>query len=374
MSSKARAFLECLQISRSRSGPPKTLPVKEIEERLDQICRIQGDDELNRLRDEAREVAAALNMNREFERLNGMVSALLRTRPAQELSSPQARATSRGEPYDPQRLELFNLLFTHLRNTPLPTRRERALSDEEARNFAFFESYFSNYIEGTEFEVSEAYDIVMKKKIPEDRPKDAHDILGTYRIVQNQQEMRTVPQSYDEFLRLLKYRHQTVMEGRPENKPGEFKTEANRAGETHFVTPELVKGTLLHGFGLYHAVEAGLARAIFMMFLVSEVHPFIDGNGRVARIMMNSELASAGHNRIIVPTVMRDDNLTVLRALSRGQKPEPLTKFMDHVQKFSSEIILSSYDEAVAYLTARNAFVEPVEDRLWLPNSNRGDD
>ena len=29
-----------------------------------------------------------------------------------------------------------------------------------------------------------------------------------------------------------------------------------------------------------------------MMFLVSEVHPFVDGNGRIARIMMNAELVA----------------------------------------------------------------------------------
>ena len=31
-----------------------------------------------------------------------------------------------------------------------------------------------------------------------------------------------------------------------------------------------------------------------MMFMMSEVHPFDDGNGRLARLMMNTELVSAG--------------------------------------------------------------------------------
>jgi fido (protein-threonine AMPylation protein) len=35
-----------------------------------------------------------------------------------------------------------------------------------------------------------------------------------------------------------------------------------------------------------------------MMFLISEVHPFADGNGRIARIMMNAELVAAGEERI----------------------------------------------------------------------------
>ena len=34
-----------------------------------------------------------------------------------------------------------------------------------------------------------------------------------------------------------------------------------------------------------------------MMFLVAEVHPFADGNGRVARVMMNAELIAGGQQR-----------------------------------------------------------------------------
>jgi Fic family protein len=41
------------------------------------------------------------------------------------------------------------------------------------------------------------------------------------------------------------------------------------------------------------------------MFLVAEVHPFSDGNGRLSRIMMNPELVAAGEQRIVVPTIYR---------------------------------------------------------------------
>ena len=47
-------------------------------------------------------------------------------------------------------------------------------------DFAFFEAYFSNYMEGTAFEVEEAESIIFEGKIIENRDEDSHDILGTF--------------------------------------------------------------------------------------------------------------------------------------------------------------------------------------------------
>src|SRR5438552_10661177 len=41
------------------------------------------------------------------------------------------------------------------------------------RSKAFFEAYFSNYIEGTTFEIEEAERIVFDRAVPPTRPKDA---------------------------------------------------------------------------------------------------------------------------------------------------------------------------------------------------------
>lgn len=162
------------------------------------------------------------------------------------------------------------------------------------------------------------------------------------------------------------------MEGRSDKLPGEFKSEPNRAGQTHFVAPELVRGTLLKGFDLTMAVEPGLARALFIMFLVTEVHPFIDGNGRVARTLMNAELTHAGLCRIIVPTVLRDDYLLGLRAMSRWDNPDPILKVMIDAQQFVSELPLASYESTTAVLKQCHAFDESDEGRLRMPSSLSG--
>jgi hypothetical protein len=71
-------------------------------------------------------------------------------------------------------------------------------------NRSFFESYFSNYIEGTEFEISEAERIVFQNQNIENRHADSHDVLAVYRQVSDYQQMSTPPQTTDEFVADLK--------------------------------------------------------------------------------------------------------------------------------------------------------------------------
>jgi fido (protein-threonine AMPylation protein) len=114
---------------------------------------------------------------------------------------------------------------------------------------------------------------------------------------------------------------------------------------------------------LYDALRPGLARAILLMFLVTEVHPFVDGNGRIARIMMNAELVSAGRPTIIIPTVYRDDYLLALRALTRRHRPAPLIDALVRAQAFSN-LDFTSYPSILQELQRRNWFHEPDEARL----------
>jgi hypothetical protein len=101
-----------------------------------------------------------------------------------------------------------------------------------------------------------------------------------------------------------------------------------------FVAPDDVHGTLSEGFRIYQRLTEPLHRAIFMMFLVSEVHPFTDGNGRIARIMMNAELAAADQVRVLIPIVYRWNYLAALRALSCNAWPEPIIKTLAFAQRY----------------------------------------
>jgi len=364
LSSRPRALLENMQPSRGAKG--KCLPKTSIEEILEKICRLHGEDELNRLRDEARAIAKVLNMNAEFTALNQYFSAILGTGDAKSLSSAASRARAAQTPYDPDRIELFTKLAGALNAEVLPRLAEPALSTDGWRNRAFFEAYFSNYIEGTEFEVEEAREIVFQQKIPEARPKDAHDIIGTFELIEDHAEASRVADSYDDLIELLLRRHAVLMSARPEEKPGQFKEKPNRAGSTHFVAPELVRGTLKQGFDISRSLAEGFARALYFMFLVAEVHPFKDGNGRVARIFLNAELTYAGLSRVIVPTVLRDDYILALKGLTNNALTEPFIRIMTKAQEFTASVDYGDFDAGVSELERRNAFRESEEARLIM--------
>ncbi|MBP9693739.1 MAG: Fic family protein [Alphaproteobacteria bacterium] len=356
--STARAYLENMNASRSRNKLlPRTLPQKEIEERLDKFSRYSGEKYLNTLRDETLTIAKELNLLENQRRLDDLIGTLMGTRNAQ-LNSSVGRARNIGKPYDSDRLALFESLFTELRNTPPIHRTPSKRSHEAIGILAFFEAYFSNYIEGTEFEVAEAADIIFKGIIPQERPEDAHDILGTWRLVSSSYEMKKTPDSITTFIDLLKSRHAFIMGGRPDKHPGQFKQSSNRAGLTIFVEPNLVEGTLTEGFDLYKGLETPFQRAVFMMFLVSEVHPFTDGNGRTARVMMNAELFSKGEEKIIIPTVYRANYLSALKALSQSKYAEPLIRTLDFAQKWTASINWDTLKKTEQDLKTTNAFLD----------------
>jgi hypothetical protein len=337
------------------------LSAVQLEQRLEKILHANGEAEIDRLRDRAREIATELGWNAELKRLDALIGSLLGTRRG-KLASAVGRARALGEPFDTPCLERLQLLFAELR-TPTPAIAESFTAPAHVRNKAFFEAYFSNYIEGTTFDVAEAEGIVFDKKIPANRPGDAHDVLGTFDVVSDPAEMRRTPGTFEELVELLTSRHARMLARRPEAVPGGFKTDVNRAGDTTFVHPDYVRGTLHKGWELCRDLTAGLPRAVFMAFLVSDVHPFVDGNGRVCRMMMNAELVAAGQSTIIIPTVYREDYLLALRALTRRNRPTPLVQALTRAQRFSHRDF-SSYPAALADLTRHDWFREPDEAKI----------
>lgn len=336
-SSMARAYLENMRSSRHRQTLPRTLPRRELERRLERFVRNSGEDVFNRMRDDIRGLAAPLAMEREAATLSAIMGTLLGTRDEQ-LTDGAAAARASGEAIDPNRLALFDTLHDALRRLPPLDEPADELDGEAFRTRAFCEAYFSNFIEGTEFELDEAQRIVFTGEIPKNRPKDGHDILGTYRLVSDRNELSRPYEHENGFLALLRSRHGVIMGARGEIGPGEFKQTRNRAGSTVFVHPDAVVGTLKAGYRMVERLEDPFQRAAAMMFVVAEVHPFNDGNGRLARVMMNAELIRAQHSPIIIPSIYRDNYLAALKRLSHHGDPDAYIRMLIFAHRYGRTI------------------------------------
>lgn len=361
ISSTERRMLENLQKGRTRGRISKCLPKTYIEENLEKMLVVNGEAGINEFRDRAKEIAKQLNMTEEFETLNSIIGALLSTKPSGILTADSAFARAQGVPVDQERIKLFETLFETLNKEYFPVINEQNISTTAFRNFAFFESYFSNYIEGTEFEIEDAYRIIETGQPMLARNADSHDVLGTFQIVASRREMRRTPSTANELIEILQDRHRIMMAARPDRNPGKFKMQNNHAGDSHFVDYTLVRGTLIKGFDFYKALTSPFAKALFILFMISEIHPFKDGNGRISRIMMNAELVHADQSKIIIPTVFREDYLNGLRRLTRKGDPSVIIRAMSRVRLFSTKIIGENFDETRRYLERTNAFKDGDE-------------
>lgn len=367
--SRPRQLLE--NLGRSRGPRPRAAGEKAVEQTLVAILNASGETELNRIRDAARDLAKPLAREREFRKLDGLVSALLATRAKVKLKTRQGKLAAMGTPVDQERMQRFEILASKLRTDPQP-RRQSVATDEPARSsFAFLESYFSNYVEGTEFGIEEAREIALEGRIVENRPKDSHDILAVFKLALQSPWRETVPPLGAGFPAELAARHAVMMERRPEAGPGRIKLEPNRAGGTWFVDPAFVRGTLIEGSDLARSVPEGLARAIYLAFLISEVHPFSDGNGRLSRLVMNAELSRSGEARIIVPTLFHEEYVDCQRQLSRRNDPRGHIRALALTQAWTVAFDYSDVGALIAAVKKTNALERSrAAFRLLMPDGS----
>lgn len=69
-------------------------------------------------------------------------------------------------------------------------------------------------------------------------------------------------------------------------------------------------------------------RAVLGHFIFVYIHPYMDGNGRMGRFLMNALLASGGYGWMVIPVQKRDEYMSALEMASVQQNIEPFARFI----------------------------------------------
>lgn len=99
---------------------------------------------------------------------------------------------------------------------------------------------------------------------------------------------------------------------------------------SRYVPPrwEAVRDAMPELFDLLEAEEEPAVRAVLGHWLFGYIHPYMDGNGRMARFLMNAMLASGGYPWTVVRVEDRARYLRALDSASIGLDIEPFATFL----------------------------------------------
>ncbi len=293
---------------------------------------------------------------------------------------------------DQERVRLFESLAQQLargihgnerlRGEGLPDFPSRpSLEDRRFLNLAFYESYFSNYIEGTEFEPEDAHEIALDERSPQEHElaRDGHDIRALYQMYADPDEFLREDRTPQEFLSNLKHWHALfgAHHDKADIRPGQFKDRANRVGNTWFTDPAQVEGTLQAAWEIGETLKHPFDKAVFRAASTVSVHPFIDGNGRITRFAASNVLGRAGKLRLMIPTVFREDYLLALSAFSKLD-PIPAIRMFCRAERITASVPFDrGFADLTRWLRDRGAFKRPSEG-MWrdetAPGTRSGDE
>jgi Fic family protein len=225
----------------------------------------------------------------------------------------------------------LNALYRDIDKYKSAIQDKRPLSPEEVTGLENYyrigNTYASNALEGNSLTLTETKILLEDGLTVAGKPlRDSFEAEGHAKAYDFMLEMSREDDlviSEDKILRL----HKLFYSGIDSEAAGKYREIAVFISGTEYVPPEAkhlpvrMKNfiTELHKMkSKIHPVEL----AAFAHLQVANIHPFVDGNGRTARLLMNMILINSGYSIVSIPPVLSHDYITALKAAQRSVNPD----------------------------------------------------
>jgi Fic family protein len=205
-------------------------------------------------------------------------------------------------------------------------------------------TYTSNAIEGNTLTESETKVVLedgitiggkpMKDHLEALGHAKAYDLL--YTLIQNPRVIEA------DILSL----HRFVVEGIEGTEPGQYRSKPVIITGSAYMPPQpadvpkLMQAFMESKLPQWLETEHPVHVAALAHLELVNIHPFIDGNGRTARLLMNLLLMKAGYPITIIPPVLRQDYINSLDIAHTQGNREPFLNFISNVVYESAQDFL----------------------------------
>lgn len=143
----------------------------------------------------------------------------------------------------------------------------------------------------------------------------------------------------------IKNIHRLILKDIDDKNAGRYREEnvmikgASHVPPDYLKVPELME-KLIVNYGTWKSYHPIIKAALLHGELV-KIHPFIDGNGRTSRLLMNLDLMNSGYNPVIIK---KKDRLEYYEALDKAHTTGNYTDFVKLVTKLEIEMLKKYLD------------------------------
>lgn len=240
---------------------------------------------------------------------------------------------------------------------PLPSAILKRLHEEMVVQWI----YNSNAIEGNTLTLRETQ-LILEQGIT----IGGKSLREHFEVINHREAIRWVESMVSEFSTVTAFHirqlHALVLKQIDDDNAGQYRTVAVRiAGARHEPPPSWDVPAQMDSWAQWleeqQAAYHPVALAALAHHKLVAIHPFIDGNGRTARLVMNLVLMRAGYPPAVIERTNRQQYYRVLAQADAG-KPKSLVNFVGRAVERSLSLYIMS---ATPQLTP------PSSEEAWLP-------